>query len=182
MMVAPEPIAVEEGLAILRAGGNAIDAAVAAAFVQGIVDPHMCGIGGAGVMLVHTARNRATSVIEFYARAGSRVRSDQWEDLFISEAADRYGYVLEGHVNDIGYQSVAIPGAIAGFDEALRRFGTISWSQALQPAIRHAREGFALTGHVREYWMAERPGELANIERLRASPESARIYLKDGAV
>ena len=182
MMVAPEPLAVEEGLTVLRAGGNAIDAAVTAALVQGVIDPHMCGIGGAGVMLVHMARDRATSVLEFYARAGSLVREDQWENIFIAEAADRYGYLLQGHVNDIGYQSVAVPGTVAGLDEALRRFGTISWSQALQPAIEHARNGFALTGHVRDYWMAERPGELPNIERVRASPDSARIYLREGAI
>ncbi len=182
MIVGPEPTAVEEGLTVLRSGGNAVDAAVTAALVQGVVDPHMCGIGGSGVMLVYTAHDRSTTAIEFYARAGSLVRADQWEHLFIREADDRYGYILEGHVNDVGYQSVAVPGTVAGCGEALRRFGTISWADSLQPAIRHARNGFVLTGHVREYWMAERPGELPNLARITATPASADIYTREGRV
>lgn len=182
MIVGPEPAAVEEGLSLLRAGGNAVDAAVTAALVQGVVDPHMCGIGGGGLMLVHTAKDRTTTAIEFYPRAGSLVRPGQWEDLFVREADDRYGYILDGWVNDVGYQSVAVPGTVAGCDEALRRFGTISWADALQPAIRHARHGFVLTGHVRDYWMAERPGELPNLARITATPASAELYTRNGKV
>ncbi len=116
MIVCPQPAAAEAGLAVLRRGGNAIDAAVTTAFVQGVIDPMMCGIGGSGVMLLHLAGQGRQEVVEFYARAGAGVREDQWAHLFIREAADRYGYVLRGWVNDCGYQSVGVPGTVAGLN------------------------------------------------------------------
>ena len=112
IIVCPQPQAAEIGLEVMRRGGNAVDAAVTCAFVQGVIDPQMCGIGGCGVMLVHTP-GAGHALLEFYATAGSRAREDQWERIFIREAADRYGYVLEGWVNDIGYQSVGVPGTVA---------------------------------------------------------------------
>src|SRR3979490_1580630 len=129
----------------MRRGGNAVDAAVTCAFVQGVMDPQMCGIGGCGVMLVHNA-GRGDALLEFYATAGARAREDQWEKLFMRERADRYGYVLEGFVNDVGYQSVGVPGTVAGLFEALTRFGTISWEQAISPAIPIRRDGFPVPG------------------------------------
>ncbi|HKC83371.1 MAG TPA: gamma-glutamyltransferase, partial [bacterium] len=101
----PQPVAAEVGLEVMRRGGNAVDAAVTCAFVQGVIDPQMCGIGGCGVMLVHSQK-AGDALLEFYATAGSRAREDQWERLFLRQAADRYGYVLDGWVNDVGYQSV----------------------------------------------------------------------------
>src|SRR5438309_11971464 len=112
VIVCPQPQAAEAGLEVLSEGGNAVDAAVTAAFVQGVVDPHMCGIGGCGVMTVHTAATGRTEVIEFYARAGARARPDMWEAIFERESSDGYGYVVKGAVNDVGYQSVGIPGTV----------------------------------------------------------------------
>src|SRR5258705_13334108 len=117
VIVAPQPQAAEIGLEVLRRGGNAVDAAVTCAFVQGVLDPQMCGIGGCGGMLVHTAAG-GDALLEFYSTAGSRAREDQWERLFIREAADRYGYVLDRLGNDGGYQSVGVPGTGAGLHEA----------------------------------------------------------------
>jgi gamma-glutamyltranspeptidase/glutathione hydrolase len=181
MIVCPQPSAAEAGLEVLRTGGNAVDAAVATAFVQGVLDPMMCGIGGAGVMLIYLAAEERVEVIDFYARAGSRVRPEQWERLFIREAADRYGYVLEGWVNDCGYQSVGVPGTVAGLAEALRRHGSRSWKEALQPGIEAASQGAQVTATIREYWLRDTgPDVVRNHRRIQWTDESRRVYTKDG--
>ncbi|TAN34920.1 gamma-glutamyltransferase [bacterium] len=180
IIVCPQPQAAEIGLEVMRRGGNAVDAAVTCAFVQGVIDPQMCGIGGCGVMLVHGPRS-GDALLEFYATAGSRAREDQWESLFIREAADRYGYVLDGWVNDVGYQSVGVPGTVAGLFEALTRFGTISWEQAIAPAIPLAREGFPVSGFVHGYWTADYgPDVVPNRQRIQATPAAKAIYTHDG--
>ncbi len=180
IIVCPQPQAAEIGLEVMRRGGNAVDAAVTTAFVQGVIDPQMCGIGGCGVMLVHNAKG-GDALLEFYATAGARAREDQWEHLFIREAADRYGYVLEGWVNDVGYQSVGVPGTVAGLYEALTRFGTISWEQAIAPAIPIAREGFAVTGFVHGYWTTDYgPDMVPTVQRIQVTPAAKAIYTRDG--
>jgi gamma-glutamyltranspeptidase/glutathione hydrolase len=164
----------------MRRGGNAVDAAVTCAFVQGVIDPQMCGLGGCGTMLVHSP-TAGDTLLEFYSTAGSRAREDQWEGIFIREAADRYGYVLEGWVNDVGYQSVGVPGTVAGLFEALTRFGTISWEQSIAPAIPLARDGFPVTGYVHGYWTTEYgPDVVPNRRRIQATPEAKSIYTHDG--
>src|SRR5487761_712577 len=180
IIVCPQPQAAEIGLEVMRRGGNAVDAAVTTAFVQGVIDPQMCGIGGCGVMLVHSATG-GDAVLEFYSTAGARTREDQWERLFIREAADRYGYVLEGWVNDVGYQSVGVPGTVAGLHEALTRYGTISWDQAIAPAIPIARDGFPVTGYMHGYWTTDYgPDVVPNRQRIQATPAARAIYTRDG--
>ncbi len=181
MIVCPQPQAAEAGLEVLRAGGNAVDAAVVTAFVQAVIDPQMCGIGGSGVMLVHSAKDRTDTVIDFYARAGRQVSPHQWEAIFIREAADRYGYVLEGWVNDAGYQSVGVPGTVAGLAEALGRFGSLPWREALRPAIKVARVGCPVTGNVAGNWLVDHgPDVVPYDRRLQWTAESKRIYTKAG--
>src|SRR5712692_3334342 len=180
IIVCPQPQAAEIGLDVMRRGGNAVDAAVACAFVQGVIDPQMCGIGGCGAMLVHRPQ-AGGALIEFYGTAGSRVREDQWERIFIREAADRYGYVLEGWVNDVGYQSVAVPGTVAGLYEALTRFGSISWEEAIEPAIPLARSGFPVTGYMHGYWTTDYgPDVVPNARRIQATPAAKALYTRDG--
>lgn len=180
MIVCPQPVAAEAGLEVLRAGGNAVDAAVTAAFCQGVLDPQMCGIGGSGMMLVHSPAG-ATEVIEFHARAGSRVRPDMWEGIFVKEAADRYNYVVEGGVNDAGYQSVAVPGTVAGLALALERHGTISWADAIQPAVTLAREGIEVSAALRASWTTEMsPDQLPMARRIQVTPAARRLYTDDG--
>src|SRR6266849_1709657 len=164
----------------MRRGGNAVDAAVTCAFVQGVLDPQMCGVGGCGVMLVHSPRN-GDALLEFYATAGSLVREDMWEHRFLRQAADRYGYVLEGWVNDVGHQSVGVPGTVAGLHEALMRYGTITWAQAIEPAIPLARDGFPVTGFMHGYWTTDYgPDVVPNRERIQATPAAKAIYTRDG--
>ncbi|HEY3084146.1 MAG TPA: gamma-glutamyltransferase [Candidatus Dormibacteraeota bacterium] len=180
IIVCPQPLAAEIGLDVMRRGGNAVDAAVTCAFVQGVIDPQMCGLGGCGAMLVHSPQ-AGDALLEFYGTAGSRAREDQWQSIFVREAADRYGYVLEGWVNDVGYQSVAVPGTVAGLHAALARFGTISWEEAIEPAIPLAREGFPVTGYVHGFWtMDYGPDVVPNARRIQTTPEAKATYTHDG--
>jgi gamma-glutamyltranspeptidase/glutathione hydrolase len=131
-------------------------------------------------MLVHSPQ-RGDALLEFYATAGGRASEGQWEKLFIREAADRYGYVLQGWVNDVGYQSVGVPGTVAGLYEALTRFGTISWEQAIAPAIPLAREGIAVSGYMHGYWTTDYgPDVVPNVQRIQATPGAKAIYTKGG--
>jgi len=113
--------------------------------------------------------------------AGGKVRPDQWEGLVIREAADRYGYVGDGWVNAAGYQSVGVPGTVAGLDELLRRFGTIAWEQAVTPAVKYARDGFQVTGNIRSFWVTDYgPDVYRNHPRIQGPPESKRTYTRAG--
>jgi gamma-glutamyltranspeptidase / glutathione hydrolase len=181
MIVCPQPLAAEAGLAVLRRGGNAVDAAVTTAFCQGVLDPQMCGIGGGGMMLVHSSATRRTEAIEFHPRAGGQVSAGMWESIFVKEAADRYNFVVEGGVNDAGYQSVAVPGTVAGLALALERHGTIAWSDALQPAIAFAEEGFPVAAELRASWTSElSPDQLPMARRIQVTPAARALYTNDG--
>jgi gamma-glutamyltranspeptidase / glutathione hydrolase len=181
MIVCPQPLAAEAGLEVLRRGGNAVDAAVTTAFCQGVLDPQMCGIGGSGMMLVHSAATHATETIEFHARAGLQVRPKMWEPIFVKEAADRYNFVVEGGVNDAGYQSVAVPGTVAGLALALERHGTIPWADALRPAIGYAQDGFAVTAGLHSSWTSEMsPDQLPMARRIQVTAAARRLYTNSG--
>jgi gamma-glutamyltranspeptidase/glutathione hydrolase len=109
------------------------------------------------------------------------VREDQWEHLYLRRAADRYGYVLDGWLNDVGYQSIGVPGTVAGLHEALTRYGTITWAQAIEPAIPLARDGFAVTGFMHGYWTTDYgPDVVPNRRRIQATPAAKAIYTRDG--
>ena len=182
IIVCPQPLAAEAGLEVLRRGGNAVDAAVTTAFCQGVLDPQMCGIGGSGMMLVHRP-GKPAEVIEFHARAGAAVRPDMWEPIFIREAADRYNFVLQGAVNDAGYQSVGVPGTVAGLALAMERHGTIPWATAIAPAIRLAREGFPVTGGLVDTWTTEFSLDVVPMHRrIQTTPAAKRIYTDDGEI
>ena len=180
LVVAPQVLAVEEGVKVLRQGGNAADAAVTAALVQGVIDPQMCGIGGFGVALVYEAKTKQVKCLAFHARAGSKVTPDMWADKVIREAPDGFGFFLKGAVNDVGAQSVGVPGTVLGLHELLARYGTWSWERVFEPAIRIASEGFVVTAELARTWKTperfpERPSLL---QRLQFSPEAHRIFLK----
>jgi gamma-glutamyltranspeptidase / glutathione hydrolase len=126
-------LASEAGLNILRAGGNAVDAAVAAAAVLGVTEPFSCGIGGGGFMVVYRASDGMVTTIDHRETAPSAMRPDSfWEGgVPLSFTQARWSGLSAG-----------VPGTVAGWNEALTRFGTMSLDDVLEPAIGVARDGF----------------------------------------
>lgn len=179
MVVAPQPLAVEEGARVLMAGGNAVDAAVTCALVQGVVSPQMCGIGGYALLQMHRAAGEAIA-LDAPATAGARVAPEMWEGRLIRPNPEGWGFFLRGKVNDLGYTSVCTPGAVMGLATMLERWGTISWAQALEPAARIADEGFMVDSVLATGWQdrAAYPEACSLLDFIRGNAEASRIYLK----
>ena len=183
MIVAPQPGAVEAGAQVLMAGGNAIDATVTCAFVQTVLDPQMCGIGGYANINVHLA-NGQNLAVDAPALAGSQVSEAMWTDLVLRPNPDGWGYFLKGKVNDAGYTAICTPGWVKGMAAFLARWGTISWAQAIAPAQQLAEAGFAVPERLGLRWLAKSkyPEGCEMLDYIRLNPEASRIYLKaDGA-
>jgi gamma-glutamyltranspeptidase / glutathione hydrolase len=179
MIVAAQPEATEAGAEILKAGGNAVDAAIACALVQGVVDPLMCGIAGFGSCGIYMRDQGFHGYVDFHAPAPLAVRPDMWEHLIESEARDGYGFILKGRVNDIGYQSICVPASLKAYHEAHREHGRLPWEQIVEPAIQWAESGFAVRPHVAFWWADEgEMGRAPNFERLAFSPASRALYCR----
>jgi len=180
MISAPQPEAVEAGLDALKAGGNAVDAAIACALVQTAVDPQMCGIAGFGNMQVYLPGPGVHTTLDFHGRAPLSARPDMWEHLIEREAADGWGFILKGRVNEYGYGAISSPRSLAAFEAALTRWGTMSLSDLLQPAIGYCEDGFTVRPHVREYWdkppEAGRDGTIGMMTNVAAT---RKIYCHD---
>ena len=177
MIVAPQPEATEAGADILKAGGNAVDAAMACALVQGVVDPFMCGIAGFGSCGIAMPSAGFHGYIDFHAPAPLGVRPDMWADRIESEARDGYGFILRDRVNDIGYQSICVPASLRAYRDAHREHGRLPWEQIVEPAIAWAEAGWTVRPHV-AYWWSE-PGQMgraSGAERLAFTPASRALY------
>ena len=114
MIVAPQPEAVEAGAAVLERGGNAIDAAIACAFMQGVVDPLMSGIGGFGSMQLYMPGKGIHQIIEFYARASLSATPDMWTDKLTGQSRDGFAFLLEGGISVFGHLAVCTPASVKG--------------------------------------------------------------------
>ena len=179
MIVAAQPEATEAGAEILKAGGNAVDAAMACAFVQGVVDPLMCGIAGFGSCGIAMPAAGFHGYIDFHAPAPRAVRPDMWADRIESEARDGYGFILRGRVNDIGYQAICAPASLRAYRDAHREHGRLPWEQVLEPAIAWAEGGWTVRPHVGSWWAEDgQMGRAANHERLAFTPAARALYCR----
>lgn len=180
-IVAPQPEAVEAGARVLERGGNAIDAALACAFVQGVVDPQMSGIGGFGSMHVYMPSKGVHEILEFYARAPLAATPDMWVDRVLGQSRDGFGYILENNISDIGYLAVCTPGSLKGYEQALLDYGTFEWADLIAPAIDYARNGFMIRNHMHWYWSKDQAGDgFANtLDKLSYSATGRRVYFHE---
>ena len=156
-----QPLASAAGLEVLRQGGNAIDAAVAAAAVLSVTEPHMTGIGGDMFAIVWLAGERKLVALNASGRAGS---------LMTRETLQARGFRAGSQQ---GVMSVTVPGALAGWDMLVRTHGRRTLAQVLQPAIAYARDGFPLSPIIAAQWT----NETAFLQRDSAA---AATYLPGG--
>jgi len=160
MVVAGHPEAADAGLSVLRAGGNAIDAAVATSLAVGVAEPYGSGLGGKLMFLYHEARTGRTYAIDAMDAAGSVNVA-----AYLKRPATARSY---------GYAEVCVPGLAAGLWTAHQRWGRLPWPATIDPAIRLARTGFEVLPKTREQFQ-EQERKLR-----RGDAEIARLYLPAG--
>jgi gamma-glutamyltranspeptidase / glutathione hydrolase len=158
------PLASEAAATVLRQGGNAVDAAVAAAFVLAVVEPESSGLGGGGFALVYLAREGRTVALDFRETAPAAARPDMFAG---PRPAGAPSPSLDGGA------AVAVPGAVKGYAELARRFGTLPLARLVEPAARIAERGFPVGLHL----VAAARDRAAC---LAARPAAARAFLVAG--
>jgi gamma-glutamyltranspeptidase / glutathione hydrolase len=156
-----QPLATTAGLAVLQHGGNAIDAAVTAAAVLNLVEPHMTGMGGDLFALFWSAREKRLVALNASGRSGS---------LMTREALLQKGH---SSVPLFGAEPITVPGALSGWAALLEQYGSISLADALAPAIRLAEEGFPVSPIIAGQWAEA-------VERLAQDAGARATYLIDG--
>jgi gamma-glutamyltranspeptidase / glutathione hydrolase len=166
MVVSAQRPAAEAGIAILKRGGNAVDAAVAVGYAEAVTNPCCGNIGGGGFLVAHLADGRNVA-IDFRESAPASATATMYLDAAGKPIRDASLH---------GWQSVAVPGTVAGLDAALAKYGSLPRSVVMAPAIALARDGFVLTR-----------GDTDIIARgaqvLRLDPAAAHIFLHpDGSV
>jgi gamma-glutamyltranspeptidase/glutathione hydrolase len=156
-----QPLASSTGLQILREGGNAVDAAVAAAAVLSVTEPHMTGIGGDMFAIVWLAKEKKLIALNASGRAGS---------LMTRETLVQRGFRSGSQQ---GAMSVTVPGALAGWDMLVRTYGRRKLSELLQPAISYARDGFPVSPIIASQWADQ-------TQFLQRDPGAAATFLPGG--
>jgi len=160
-VAAAHPLAAEAGASVMRRGGNAVDAAVAAAFALAVVEPQSSGLGGGGFALLYTAKDRKVHVLDFREVGPQAARPD----MYVQAGQPRQDLANAGPL------SVAVPAAVKGYAELAKRFGKRPLSQLTSPAEQIALRGFQV--NVAFVHAAE-----GRLDCLAADPEAARIFLR----
>ncbi|HET9016791.1 MAG TPA: gamma-glutamyltransferase, partial [Thermomicrobiaceae bacterium] len=161
MVATAHPLATGAGLDVLRRGGNAMDAAIAAALTTGVVLPAMCGLGADAFFIYYDAKSGETTALNGSGIAPAAASLDYFRERGY-EKMPFYGPL-----------SVAVPGAVDAYFTAIERFGTMSPQDLFASAIRYADQGFVMTDIVSR-WITSASGELAKY------PTSAAIFLPGG--
>ncbi len=156
-----QPLATAVGLRVLQSGGNAIDAAVTAAAVLSVVEPTMNGIGGDLFAIVYSAKDKKIHGLNASGRAPAAATVEEFRKRGLQKIPLR------------GELSVSVPGVVDGWSELLSKHGTRSMAQALEPAIKYARDGYAVSEIIADQWKS--------VERLLSQdPNAAATFLPQG--
>jgi gamma-glutamyltranspeptidase/glutathione hydrolase len=131
-----DPLATQAAIRVLRSGGNAVDAAIAAAGVLGVVEPFSCGVGGGGFMVIYNRRRHKVDTIDSRETAPAGLKPDTFDHSWLAPP--------DKEDPRVGGLSVGVPGTVRGWQLALRRYGTRSLKSLLRPAERIGRRGFVI--------------------------------------
>src|SRR5262249_20640107 len=156
-----QPLSTAAAIRILQQGGNAVDAAIAANAVLGVVEPMSCGIGGDLFAIVWDARTKKLTGLNASGRAPGAATIDLFREKGLTS--------IPVH----GPLSWSVPGCVDGWDQLRRRFGTKSWSELLAPAIAYAEQGFPVSEIIAAEWHGAEPS-------LQEIPTSAACFLPGG--
>jgi gamma-glutamyltranspeptidase/glutathione hydrolase len=150
MVVTSQPLAAQAGLQILMRGGNAIDAAVATAAVLNVVEPMMVGVGGDLFAIIYTAKDGKVHVLNASGMAPSGATVAHFNELDYRWDPHNWGPMSGMPVH--GILPVTVPGAAWGWQEVLKRFGTMNFQQVLEPAVQYAEGGFPVSERIAGDW------------------------------
>jgi gamma-glutamyltranspeptidase/glutathione hydrolase len=173
LVTAMQPPSAEAGLEILKSGGNAVDAAVAMAFCNVVLEPYMATIAGMGYMLIYLAKKNKTIAVDFNGRAPQKAFPEMYRVTGPAPDGFIHLFSVEDDANLQGPLSLTVPATCAGLCGAHERYGVLPLSQILEPAIALASEGFEANWYLTLY--------AANkIEYFSQDPLLAEMWLPEG--
>ncbi len=161
MVATSQPLAVQAGLRVLQDGGNAVDAAIAAAAVLSVVEPMSTGVGGDAFALAYMAKEDRVYALNASGRAPA------------AATRERVAALCSQRLPESGPLTVTVPGTVDGWATLLQRLGTLSLAEALAPAIRYAEEGFPVSEIIGQSWAQ-------SSDKLRRDEGAAATYLING--
>jgi gamma-glutamyltranspeptidase/glutathione hydrolase len=168
LVASAHPLASEAGVKVMKAGGNAVDAAVATSLVLGVVAPAFSGMGGGGFLMIHP-KDGETLYIDYRETAPHRAKADMFQ-------LDGDGNPKD-FANSMGYRSVGVPGTVAGLSYALENYGNLKFGDVASQAISFARKGFEVS-HFLGTIMSNNVDN--TVRKFRRFPETGKEWLKQG--
>jgi len=177
MVVTSQPLAAQAGLQVLLRGGNAIDAAVATAAVLSVVEPMMVGVGGDVFAVIYVAKERKIYVLNSSGTAPSGATVAHFNSLGYHWNPKNWGPMSGMPL--AGILPVTVPGAVWGWQAALKRFGKLTFKEVLEPAAGYAEKGFPVSERIAHDWQLPNALPLKNCCR-EPDPESVKTWYVNG--